>query len=64
MCTRTAQLELAILALVNVPVGTTVAHVADPLYDRALSLQKFEVMRTVRWKSHGRGSESRLKRSV
>jgi hypothetical protein len=55
--TRTAQLELAVLALVYVPVGATVTHVADPLYDRAFSLQELEVMRTVCWKSHGEGSE-------
>ena len=61
MGTWTAQLELAVLALVYVPVRAAVAHVADPLYDGALSLQKFEVMRTIRWKSHD-GGEPRLKR--
>jgi len=55
--TWTAQLELAVFALVYVPVGATVTHVTDPLYDCAFSLQELEVMRTVGWKSHDEGSE-------
>lgn len=54
MCAWTAQLKLAILALVYVPMGPTVAHVADPLNDRAFSFQKLEVMRTIRRNSHER----------
>jgi hypothetical protein len=60
----TAQLKLAIFALVYVPVGATVAHVADPLNDRALSLQKLEVMRTIRRNIHDHRSKPRLKQSV
>jgi hypothetical protein len=62
--TWTAQLELAVLALVYVPVGATVTHIADPLYDRAFSLQELEVMSTIRWKSHDEGSEVKLESSV
>lgn len=60
----TAQFELAIFALVYVPVGATMAHVADPLYDCAFSLQKLEVMRTIHWNSHDKGSERKRKQSV
>jgi hypothetical protein len=50
--TRTARLELAVLALEDVPVRSGVAHRADPLDQCRLGLQQVEGVVAVARESH------------
>lgn len=50
--TRSAGLELAIFALEDVPMGSGMAHGADPLDESGLRLQEIEGVVTVTRDSH------------
>ena len=46
-------MDLAVSALENPPVGSRMAHVAGPLYERVVRLEHSEIVRTGRGQSHG-----------